>query len=50
MLTTKLPGSGVTGPYRGLSCVLGNSLAQFSGGDGAARLPTYPVFNNENNL
>ena len=45
----KLPGSGVTEPYRGLSCVPGNLSAQFSGGDGAVRLPTCPVFTKEKN-
>ncbi len=43
MLTIKLPGFSEIEPYRGLSSVPGNLLAQFSGGDGAVRLPTYPV-------
>ena len=38
-----LPGSGKTELYRGLSCVPGNLLAQFLGGDGGVSLPTYPV-------
>ena len=40
---SELPGSVETEPYRGLSCVPGNLLAQFLGGDGGVSLPTYPV-------
>ncbi len=39
----QLPGFSKIDPYRGLSCVLGNSLAQFLGGNGGASLPLYPV-------
>ena len=39
----QLPGFNKIEPYRGLSCVPGNLLAQFLGGDGGVSLPTYPV-------
>ena len=39
----QLPGFSKIEPYRGLSCVPGNLLAQFLGGDGGVSLPTYPV-------
>ncbi|HDZ02129.1 MAG TPA: hypothetical protein ENH52_11840 [Nitrospirae bacterium] len=47
MLTIKLPGISKTELYRGLSCVPGNLLAQFLGGDGGVSLPTYPVHINK---
>jgi len=43
MLTIELPGFSGIRPYRGLSCVPGNLLAQFLGGNGGASLPLYPV-------
>ena len=45
MLTNNYPGFSKIEPYRGLSCVPGNLLAEFSGGDGAVSLTIDPLAN-----